>query len=92
MVRLSLACDRALHLNLGSELQSSPHMPWHACGFALVNEKHDTRALQAYRVIATSSTWCGYTELAPNRFKDFWRYRWNRDHAAVTLLAAQPSK
>ena len=36
-----------------------PHMLRHACGFALANKGHDTRALQAYLgATATSSTPC----------------------------------
>jgi type 1 fimbriae regulatory protein FimB/type 1 fimbriae regulatory protein FimE len=45
----------------------------HACGYALANKGHDTRAIQAWlghRSIASTAI---YTALAPNRFKDFWR-------------------
>ena len=28
--------------------RAHPHMLWHACGYALANKEHDTRALQAY--------------------------------------------
>ena len=35
-----------------------PHMLRHACGFALANKAHDTRALQATSATATSSTRC----------------------------------
>ena len=45
-----------------------------ACGFALANAGHDTRSLQAgISAIATFSAPSGYTERAPDRFKDFWR-------------------
>jgi integrase len=35
-----------------------PHMLRHACGFALANRGHDTRALQAFSGTVTSSTLC----------------------------------
>jgi type 1 fimbriae regulatory protein FimB/type 1 fimbriae regulatory protein FimE len=50
-----------------------PHMLRHACGFALANEGHDTRALQAYLGHKNIQHTVRYTELSPNRFKDFWR-------------------
>ena len=50
-----------------------PHMLRHACGFALANKGHDTRALQAYLGHKNIQHTVRYTELAPTRFKDFWR-------------------
>jgi integrase len=50
-----------------------PHMLRHACGFALANKGHDTRSLQAYLGHRNIQHTVRYTELAPNRFKDFWR-------------------
>jgi integrase len=50
-----------------------PHMLRHACGFALANKGHDTRSLQAYLGHKNIQHTVRYTELAPNRFKDFWR-------------------
>ena len=50
-----------------------PHMLRHACGFALANAGHDTRALQAYLGHRNIQHTVRYTELAPDRFKDFWR-------------------
>ena len=50
-----------------------PHMLRHACGFALANRGHDTRALQAYLGHRNIQHTVRYTELAPDRFKDFWR-------------------
>jgi hypothetical protein len=38
------------------------------CGYALANAGHDTRAIQAWLQHTVR-----YTELAPDRFKDFWR-------------------
>jgi integrase len=50
-----------------------PHMLRHACGYALANQGHDTRALQAYLGHRNIQHTVRYTELAPTRFKDFWR-------------------
>jgi site-specific recombinase XerD len=57
----------------GLELKANPHMFRHACGYALANNGHDTRAIQGrlgHRSITSTAV---YTALAPNRFKDFWR-------------------
>jgi site-specific recombinase XerD len=53
--------------------KAHPHMLRHACGFALANKGHDTRSLQAYLGHKNIQHTLRYTELAPNRFKDFWR-------------------
>jgi len=45
----------------------------HACGFALANADHDTRSLQAYLGHKNIQHTVHYTELAPDRFKNFWR-------------------
>ena len=50
-----------------------PHMLRHACGFALANAGHDTRALQAYLGHKNIQHTVRYTELAPDRFKNFWQ-------------------
>ena len=50
-----------------------PHMLRHACGYALANKGHDTRALQAYLGHRNIQHTVRYTELRPDRFKDFWR-------------------
>src|SRR6266550_2969937 len=52
-----------------------PHMLRHACGYALANAGHDTRALQAWLGHKNIQHTVRYTELAPSRFKDFWRDR-----------------
>jgi site-specific recombinase XerD len=52
---------------------AGPHMLRHACGFALANKGHDTRSLQAYLGHKNIQHTVRYTELAPTRFKDFWR-------------------
>jgi integrase len=50
-----------------------PHMLRHGCGYALANAGHDTRALQAWLGHKNIQHTVRYTELAPDRFKDFWR-------------------
>src|SRR5439155_11252654 len=50
-----------------------PHMLRHGCGYALANAGHDTRALQAYLGHKNIQHTVRYTELAPDRFKNFWR-------------------
>jgi integrase len=50
-----------------------PHMLRHACGFALANAGHDTRALQAWLGHRNIQHTVRYTELAPDRFKGFWK-------------------
>jgi integrase len=50
-----------------------PHMLRHGCGYALANAGHDTRRLQAYLGHKNIQHTVRYTELAPDRFKDFWR-------------------
>jgi integrase len=51
----------------------NPHMLRHACGFALANKGHNTRSLQAYLGHKNIQHTVRYTELSPDRFKDFWR-------------------
>ena len=53
--------------------KAHPHMLRHACGFALANKGHDTRALQAYLGHKNIQHTVRYTELSPTRFRDFWR-------------------
>jgi integrase len=53
--------------------KAHPHMLRHACGYALANKGHDTRALQAYLGHRNIQHTVRYTELSPNRFKNFWR-------------------
>jgi type 1 fimbriae regulatory protein FimB/type 1 fimbriae regulatory protein FimE len=50
-----------------------PHMLRHACGYKLANDGHDTRALQHYLGHKNIQHTVRYTELAVDRFKDFWR-------------------
>lgn len=55
------------------EFPAHPHMLRHACGFKLANDGVDTRSLQAYLGHRNIQHTVRYTELAPARFKDFWR-------------------
>jgi type 1 fimbriae regulatory protein FimB/type 1 fimbriae regulatory protein FimE len=57
----------------GLGFKAHPHMLRHACGFALANKGHDTRSLQAYLGHKNIQHTVRYTELSPDRFKDFWR-------------------
>jgi integrase len=50
-----------------------PHMLRHGCGYALANAGHDTRSLQAWLGHKNIQHTVRYTELAPDRFRDFWR-------------------
>jgi integrase len=50
-----------------------PHMLRHGCGYALANAGHDTRAIQAWMGHKNIQHTVRYTELAPTRFKNFWR-------------------
>jgi integrase len=49
------------------------HMLRHACGYALANAGHDTRALQAYLGHRNIQNTTRYTALAQDRFARFWR-------------------
>jgi integrase len=57
----------------GFEFGVHPHMLRHACGYKLANDGHDTRSLQAYLGHRNIQHTVRYSELAPGRFKDFWR-------------------
>jgi type 1 fimbriae regulatory protein FimB/type 1 fimbriae regulatory protein FimE len=50
-----------------------PHMLRHAAGFKLANDGHDTRAIQHYLGHRNIQHTVRYTEMAPDRFKGFWR-------------------
>jgi site-specific recombinase XerD len=53
--------------------KAHPHMLRHACGYKLANDGVDTRSLQAYLGHRNIQHTVRYSELSPNRFKDFWR-------------------
>jgi site-specific recombinase XerD len=52
-----------------------PIPPTHAspCLWELANDGHDTRALQHYLEHKNIQHTVRYTEMAPDRFKDFWQ-------------------
>lgn len=50
-----------------------PHMLRHATGYKLAAAGHDTRAIQHYLGHRNIQHTVRYTELAPDRFKGFWR-------------------
>jgi len=54
-------------------LKPHPHMLRHACGYKLANQGVETRSLQAYLGHRNIQHTVRYTELAPDRFRDFWR-------------------
>ncbi len=60
---------------LAAELgfKAHPHMLRHADGFALAKKGHDTRSLQAYLGHKNIQHTVRYTELSPDRVKDFWQ-------------------
>jgi site-specific recombinase XerD len=61
----------AIAADLG--IKAHAHMLRHACGFALANAGHDTRAIQAYLGQRNIQNTTRYTALAPHRFKEFFR-------------------
>jgi type 1 fimbriae regulatory protein FimE len=50
-----------------------PHQLRHACGYKLANDGVDTRSLQHYLGHKNIAHTVRYTELAPDRFKTFFR-------------------
>ena len=49
-----------------------PHKLRHACGYALANAGHDTRAIQTYLGHRNIQSTTIYTETNAGRFSDFW--------------------
>jgi site-specific recombinase XerD len=50
-----------------------PRMLRHACGVKLANDGRDTRTLQHYLGHKDIMHTARYTELTPERFKDYWK-------------------
>ena len=50
-----------------------PHMLRHSAGYKLANEGHDTRSIQQYLGHRNITHTVRYTELSPERFKNFWK-------------------
>jgi integrase len=57
----------------GLPFQVHAHMLRHSAGYKLAGDGHDTRAIQDYLGHKQIQHTVRYTELAPTRFKDFWR-------------------
>jgi type 1 fimbriae regulatory protein FimE len=57
----------------GIEFPVHPHMLRHGTGYYLANAGQDTRAIQLYLGHKNIQHTVRYTELASDRFKDFWR-------------------
>jgi type 1 fimbriae regulatory protein FimE len=77
--RSSPLSDRTIrHIVLRAGLEAGlpfpvhPHMLRHACGFYLANKGVDTRSIQHYLGHRNIQHTVRYTELAPQRFNDFW--------------------
>jgi integrase len=62
-----------LGVKAGFTFQVHPHQLRHACGYKLANDGHNTRSLQHYLGHKNIQHTVRYTELAPDRFKGFWR-------------------
>jgi len=65
--------ERTLIINISRLVWGGRTAHRHACGYALANKGHDTRALQAYLGHRNIQHTVRYTELSPTRFKDFWQ-------------------
>src|SRR5262249_14010124 len=65
---INRACEAA-----GLKIKAHPHMLRHACGFHQANADRDTRSLQAYLGHKNIKHTVRYTELAPTRFKGWWK-------------------
>jgi type 1 fimbriae regulatory protein FimB/type 1 fimbriae regulatory protein FimE len=50
-----------------------PYMLRHGCGYALTKAGHDSRALQGWLGHKNIQHTVRYTEVAPDKFKNFWR-------------------
>jgi integrase len=73
----------------GLELKAHPHMLRHACGYALANNGHDTRAIQGWLGHRSITSTAVYTALAPNldcpdvnveRLSAYDVYQWYMDY------------
>ncbi len=60
-------------LAAGLKFPVHPHMLRHAAGYKLANDGQDTRAIQHYLGHRNITHTVRYTELSPERFKDFWQ-------------------
>lgn len=56
----------------GIDFRVTPHMLRHACGYKLANDGQDTRGIQHYLGHRNIQSTVLYTQLAPDRFREFW--------------------
>ena len=56
----------------GLPFRAHPHMLRHACGYYLANQGYDTLAIQAYLGHRNIQHTVRYTDMAPDRFKNWW--------------------
>src|SRR5436190_10844254 len=63
----------------------------HAAGYKLANDGQDTRAIQHYLGHKNISHTVRYTELSPERFKDFWQ-DWPREPLGEASVAQNLKK
>ncbi|MFL5240379.1 MAG: tyrosine-type recombinase/integrase [Rhizomicrobium sp.] len=74
--------------NLG--FKAHPHMLRHACGYALANKGHDTRALQAYLGHRNIQHTVRYTELAPSDLYFFGEIDLGNEHRSMPRRPVAP--
>lgn len=63
---------RKLGEQAGLEISIHPHMLRHSCGYYLASKGIDTRAIQDYLGHRNIQHTVLYTQLSPERFKEFW--------------------
>lgn len=78
LIKADRSVDRALDRHRAGRAAKlsrkvHPHMLRHAAGYKLANDGHDTRAIQQYLGHRNITDTVRYTELAPQRFNDFWK-------------------
>ena len=59
-------------VNAGINFPIHPHMLRHSTGYKLANDGQDTRSIQHYMGHRNIQHTVRYTELSPDRFKEFW--------------------
>jgi site-specific recombinase XerD len=69
----SKVCKMLTKAGEGLGISVHPHMLRHGCGFRLANKGIDTRSIQQYMGHTSINSTVVYTEIAPDRFKGFWK-------------------
>ena len=76
-IRITAATFRKLVARAGGAAKLGmpihPHMLRHSTGFKLANDGQDTRAIQLYLGHRNIQPTVLYTQLATDRFSDFWK-------------------